>query len=685
MPPAGADRQPRLLSAMGGCRCRCIESPAMGKNNRARRAAKAKARKHNHGASRPFGSGPFVSESNFRGPSGDERSGGGPFGDWQDHVGDAERVSGLFMMAAHPRHNTDRDRARQAITQLVGLSAELVNAEAEKELLQLINAIWAGGWQPAELKRHCRMKTTLAAASRLADLAIATDYVGRRSTTLHPRWVAQVESLKLPRVDGRSGWLRRWITEEGLSRHQAVLTIIEVLEAMFVRPLDPIIPPPGPTANAQAGPASGSNNASAVGADIDPVLERIRNLLNKAESTTFEAEAMAFTAKAQELMTRHAIDAALLQQSKPLDEQPIAIRVPIDPPYADIKSLLLQIVAQASRCRAVYHTGIALSTVVGFATDVAAVEMLFTSLLVQAQTGLAEAAKRAPAGGRTRKQSFRSAFLAAFSDRISERLRAINDAVLAEAEAANGSAFLPVLRSRADQVDDWIATHFGELQNSPVRRGFDPDGWSSGRVAADNARLNFGEVDGEAAPKPAAAETPSLFRLTRAVTAWSQSSEEVRSIRSASRRRRSTDVRAEGVADERCEGAGEGGDQNLPKGGFDHRPLGETSQDRSHGCRRDGADHDRGDHRVAPAGDQPWNERQERPEHEGHERRARGEERLAETAGVDTEFFAGVNIEGNIGISVHRGGQTPGVFGAEAPLLVNAGQLHRLAEGVGAQ
>ena len=47
----------------------------------------------------------------------------------------------------------------------------------------------------------------------------------------------------------------------------------------------------------------------------DAVLARIRQLLAKAESTTFEAEALAFTAKAQELMTRHAIDAALVHDT----------------------------------------------------------------------------------------------------------------------------------------------------------------------------------------------------------------------------------------------------------------------------------------------------------------------------------------------------------------------------------
>ena len=43
------------------------------------------------------------------------------------------------------------------------------------------------------------------------------------------------------------------------------------------------------------------------------VLDKVRALLAKAESTTFDAEAEAFTAKAQELMARHRIDRAVFE------------------------------------------------------------------------------------------------------------------------------------------------------------------------------------------------------------------------------------------------------------------------------------------------------------------------------------------------------------------------------------
>ena len=108
---------------------------------------------------------------------------------------------------------------------------------------------------------------------------------------------------------------------------------------------------------------------------------------------------------------------------------------PVDAPYGDIKSLLLQTVADAGRCRAVYMGSLAMSTLIGFPDDVAAAEMLFTSLLLQAQRALADAAKRAPAGTQVRSQSYRSAFLLAYTTRIGDRLQEINNAIYAEVAA----------------------------------------------------------------------------------------------------------------------------------------------------------------------------------------------------------------------------------------------------------
>ncbi len=411
---------------------------------------------------------------------------------------EAELARNLLLLTAQSHHRGD-GFAAEGLSRLGSMPDALVDREAEAALLDQIEAIWVGGWQPLELHRQGRRGCGSAAGGRLVGVAIASDHVGRRSVTLDPRWIAQVEGLGLPAVNGRPGWIRLWADGEELDRPRVLATIVDAMANLSHLPrLEPVLPPPG-SGGSTPGPRSAWAEGS-IGAETDPVLERIRGLLAKAESTTFEAEATAFTAKAQELMIRHAIDAAMVhRRSKQGPEQPVAIRVPIDAPYADAKSLLLQTVAEQGRCRSVFHLKLALSTVVGFPLDVAAAEVLFTSLLLQAQTAMAAAAKRAPAGTRTRSQSYRSAFLVAYTDRVGDRLRASNEAVFAEVEAEQGGAFLPVLRSRSAAVDDFLSERFGETVSSPVRGGYDAAGWAGGRVAADNAQLSFGDLTDQAA------------------------------------------------------------------------------------------------------------------------------------------------------------------------------------------
>ncbi len=283
-----------------------------------------------------------------------------------------------------------------------------------------------------------------------------------------------------PSATGGSGWLTGFAAHERLDRTATLHAVVDALRNLVRLPkLDPLLPPPGSAWSARSAQRSSTS--------ADPVLAKIRGLLAKAESTTFEAEATAFTAKAQELMTRHAIDMATLHgEADARADTPSVIRVPVDSPYSQIKGWLLQTVAEASRCRALELSGLGLSVVVGTPSDLTAVEMLFTSLLVQAQIALGQAPRST--------RSYRSSFLLSYSARIGERLREINDAVFAAAENEHGGSFLPVLRSQAEAVDEFIEQRFGKLRMSRMRGGDDPAGWASGRVAADKARLAFGDL-----------------------------------------------------------------------------------------------------------------------------------------------------------------------------------------------
>lgn len=360
---------------------------------------------------------------------------------------------------------------------------------AERLLLDRVSLLWTNGWQPTELHRQARIDGRTTGAVRLVELVVAVDCARRLAgrEQLHPAWREQAEQLGVSTRDSRDGWLDRWLSNAEHTADAEVLALVDEAGAVLagLPAIDVLVPPPG---------RSESTRRTRRPVATDPVLQRVRNLLAKAESTEFEAEATALTAKAQELITRHAIDAALLSGGTDDDAAPTMIRVPIDAPYANAKSLLLQTVAAASRCRAVFVPRLSHTNVVGLAADLAAVEVLFTSLLVQAQHALAAAARSAAPGTRTRSQSYRSAFLLAFSCRIGERLEEVNEHVFGAA-AGDSSRFLPVLSSQQAAIDDLMAERFGTLHTGRVRGGHDPAGWVGGRLAADQARLTAGDLD----------------------------------------------------------------------------------------------------------------------------------------------------------------------------------------------
>src|SRR5690606_36502443 len=109
-----------------------------------------------------------------------------------------------------------------------------------------------------------------------------------------------------------------------------------------------------------------------------------------------------FSAKAQELMARHSVDEALLAAAAPSPEAPVGCRIGVEAPYEQTKAVLLDAVASANHCRAVWNEALGFSTVVGFASDLEAVELLYTSLLVQATTAMTKAEAAQRAGGRKR-------------------------------------------------------------------------------------------------------------------------------------------------------------------------------------------------------------------------------------------------------------------------------------------
>ena len=164
---------------------------------------------------------------------------------------------------------------------------------------------------------------------------------------------------------------------EGASRAEAIECVLHVLHVLKTcPPIEQLGPPPGQARRGSLGAVRDDGDA------VDErLLARIRALLAKAESTTFPEEAESLSAKAQELMTRHRIDSALLGGPGGGSG---GRRIWIDDPYAAPKVSLLSAVARANGCRAVELGNLGCVHVVGFPADLEVVELLHTSLLVQA-------------------------------------------------------------------------------------------------------------------------------------------------------------------------------------------------------------------------------------------------------------------------------------------------------------
>jgi hypothetical protein len=306
--------------------------------------------------------------------------------------------------------------------------------------------------------------------------------------TIDPRWTSQLSDC-----EARVWWrpdqnhLRAWSEAQKTEWSVAVSCALEVLGLLDGLPeLEKLIPIPG--AALQAGSTAGVHRA----AINERVLTRIRALLAKAESSTFPAEAETFTAGAQSLMARHSIDAALLAAlGQGTSDGPTGRRIGIDNPYEAPKAMLLGAVAGANRCRTVWSRDLGFSTAIGFPADLDAVELLFTSLLVQATAAMAKAGSRADGGGRSRTRSFRQSFLTAYASRIGQRLTEVTGSQTTKAATEPaGQNLLPVLAARIEAVDEAVTAMFPQLTHHVARSVTDREGWFSGLSAANRAALH---------------------------------------------------------------------------------------------------------------------------------------------------------------------------------------------------
>jgi hypothetical protein len=235
--------------------------------------------------------------------------------------------------------------------------------------------------------------------------------------------------------------------------------------------------------------------------DIDDrILQRVRAMLAKAEATPFAEEAAVFTAKAHDLMATHAIDRAMVDAQRG-EGTVTSVRIVLHPPYAKDKYRLLSAVATPNRCRAILgvdHThfepdvmdefmaGNRIATVFGYRSDLDVVEMLFTSLLLQATNVITSHGSVVDEWGQNQTRAFRHSFLVSFAWTIGERLSENEERATTTADAAHHGEVLPVLADRRSQVDDAIETTFPGARTMTTSVS-SHDGLAAGQTAGRRA------------------------------------------------------------------------------------------------------------------------------------------------------------------------------------------------------
>ena len=439
----------------------------MGQNNRQRRAAKQRQRTHHQRSNR------------------DGRA--GPSADGVDDVDDEVfAVSAASLLLGRALHRLARNMEAQSdLLDFQHYAARHQQAAVDEHFALAVHHLLAAGWTPLDLHEVMMRKTGSAARAHLLDV-VAEATARHPGRLVHPQWLAQLEQVGAEvRGTERTSPAYSWGGRAGLDWPEALEQLLAVLVVInSLPPVERVLPAPGDTT---------ADGQGRTGVDDGKVLRRVRALLAKAESTEYAEEADALTAKAQQLMSRHSIDRAMAEPAERTPEPPICRRLWLEAPYVDAKALLVEVVANANNCRAIQSQKWGFVTVIGHRVDLDVVELLVTSLLLQATRAVALAGPQSARRRTSRTRSFRQSFLVAYANRIGERLA--SSALDAEAEynGAKGGALVPVLAARRERVDAKLHELFPELIERRVSVS-NAAGWGAGRAAADLAHFGVHEI-----------------------------------------------------------------------------------------------------------------------------------------------------------------------------------------------
>ena len=219
------------------------------------------------------------------------------------------------------------------------------------------------------------------------------------------------------------------------------------------------------------------------------IMEKIRSLLAHGETPKIsQEEAESYIKKAQELMTKYAIDELLVKGVS--SDKITTVEFFMPSPYANAKTMSFGWIARVYNCRVVNSAGIRSKDgkkgmygwVTGYEHDLEQLNVMFTSLLIQCTNA---AMKNKDPYENTK--SWRHNFIMGFFLHIKRVLEDQRQTSIKESDSS--SDLLPVLADRQRLVEDALHERWPKLYSSTTNLTNNA-GYSAGRSAAANADLN---------------------------------------------------------------------------------------------------------------------------------------------------------------------------------------------------
>lgn len=238
----------------------------------------------------------------------------------------------------------------------------------------------------------------------------------------------------------------------------------------------------------------------------DPRVAKIMALLSKTEErgcTPEEAEA-AFSA-AQRLMTKWAIDEAILNAAngKKAEERIVTDRsVVVKGGYVMQLGTLWKVVAEANDCHMLWSKYNSRATIIiaGYESDVKRVLLLGTSLMLQL---LREIRAGKPAYDEWDHRSrgmqayiWRRSFAEGWVSAVGRRLREARQSAVDETKRETGQDLLPALIDRRKTVEQFVRDELHPRAGRASRQSYNWSGAAAGKVAGAHADLGHSRVGG---------------------------------------------------------------------------------------------------------------------------------------------------------------------------------------------